>query len=116
MEQLMGKVLQVRVSVSTWNEDLVEKSWPNLSELAFSVPIQLSKHGVQELIQGLAGGLNYLDWSDERKKKMGPGINSAEKLYRDLERALANWQIQEANRLTDQIELVLDKLEDNFVK
>lgn len=112
----MGRALQVRVSVSTWNYDLVEQYWPRLAALAFSVPIHLPQKGVLEMIQGLAGGLNYLDWSDNRKTKMGPAIREAEQLARDLERALANWDARLANKLTDQIELILDKLEDNFVK
>ena len=111
----MGKVLQIRVLAHTWNEELAEKMWPRLYELAFSVPTKFKKHGVAELIQGLDEGLTYLDWSKDRQNKMGDGIKKAVQLYRELERALAEWQVSNANRLTDEIEQVLEQLEDNFV-
>lgn len=113
---LVGKVLQVRVSATTWNEELVEKMWPNLYELAFSVPTKFSQHGVSDLIRGLDEGLKYLDWSEQRQTKMGPSISHIAQLQRDLERALADWNVTVANNLTDEIEKQLDQLEDNFVK
>ena len=58
----MGKALQIRVSAVTWNEDLLEKLWPKLTELAFSVPIKHEKHGVLEMVKALDEGLQFLDF------------------------------------------------------
>ena len=53
----MGEALQIRVTAVTWNEDLLEKLWPKLTELAFSVPIKHEKHGVLEMVRALHEGL-----------------------------------------------------------
>lgn len=70
----MGEALQIRVTAVTWNEDLLEKLWPQLTELAFSVPIKHEKHGVLEMVRALHEGLQFLPWSEARRKAMGPGI------------------------------------------
>lgn len=56
----MGKALQIRVTAVTWNEDLLEQLWPQLSELAFSVPIKHENHGVLEMVRALDEGLQFL--------------------------------------------------------
>lgn len=70
----MGKALQIRVSAVTWNEDLLEELWPQLTELAFSVPIQHEKRGVLEMVRALDEGLTFMKWSKNRQDVMGPGI------------------------------------------
>ena len=111
----MGKALQIRVTAVTWNEDLLEKLWPRLTELAFSVPIKHEKHGVLEMVRALHEGLQFLPWSEARRKAMGPGIEEAARLKQALENALADWQPREANILSDKLEDVLDTLEKAFV-
>ena len=111
----MGEALQIRVSAVTWNEDLLEKLWPQLTELAFSVPIKHEKHGVLEMVRALHEGLQFLPWSEARRKAMGPGIEEAARLKQALENALADWQPREANILSDKLEDVLDTLEKAFV-
>ena len=111
----MGEALQIRVTAVTWNEDLLEKLWPKLTELAFSVPIQHEKHGVLEMVRALHEGLQFLPWSEARRKAMGPGIEEAARLKQALENALADWQPREANILSDKLEDVLDTLEKAFV-
>ena len=111
----MGNALQIRVSAVTWNEDLLEKLWPKLTELAFSVPIKHEKHGVLEMVRALHEGLQFLPWSEARRKAMGPGIEEAARLKQALENALADWQPREANILSDKLEDVLDTLEKAFV-
>ena len=111
----MGEALQIRVTAVTWNEDLLEKLWPRLTELAFSVPIKHEKHGVLELVRALHEGLQFLPWSEARRKAMGPGIEEAARLKQALENALADWQPREANILSDKLEDVLDTLEKAFV-
>ena len=70
----MGKALQIRVSAVTWNEDLLEKLWPKLTELAFSVPIKHEKHGVFDMVRALDDGLQFLPWSEARRKALGPAF------------------------------------------
>ena len=111
----MGEALQIRVTAVTWNEDLLEKLWPKLTELAFSVPIKHEKHGVLEMVRALNDGLQFLPWSEARRKAMGPGIEEAARLKQALENALADWQPREANILSDKLEDVLDTLEKAFV-
>ena len=111
----MGEALQIRVTAVTWNEDLLEKLWPKLTELAFSVPIKHEKHGVLEIVRALHEGLQFLPWSEARRKAMGPGIEEAARLKQALENALADWQPREANILSDKLEDVLDTLEKAFV-
>jgi hypothetical protein len=111
----MGKALQIRVSAVTWNEDLLEKLWPQLTELAFSVPIKHERHGVLEMVRALDEGLQFLPWSEARRKALGPGIHKAAQLKAELEEALANWQPRDANKLSDALEDVLDQLERAFV-
>ena len=111
----MGEALQIRVTAVTWNEDLLEKLWPKLTELAFSVPIKHEKHGVLEMVRALDEGLQFLPWSEARRKAMGPGIEEAARLKQALENALADWQPREANILSDKLEDVLDTLEKAFV-
>lgn len=110
----MGKALQIRVSAVTWNEDLLEELWPQLTELAFSVPIQHEKRGVLEMVRALDEGLTFMKWSKNRQDVMGPGIREAARLKKELEAALADWQPREANALSDQLEDVLDQLEQAF--
>ena len=111
----MGEALQIRVTAVTWNEDLLEKLWPQLTELAFSVPSKHEKHGVLEMVRALHEGLQFLPWSEARRKAMGPGIEEAARLKQALENALADWQPREANILSDKLEDVLDTLEKAFV-
>ena len=110
----MGKALQIRVSAVTWDVELLEKLWPRLSELAFSVPVKHDKHGVLEMVQSLGDGLKFMDWSKERKQALGLGIEKAVDTARRLEGALSNWNPREANALSDELELELDKLEAAF--
>ena len=111
----MGKALQIRVAAVTWNEDLLEELWPRLTELAFSVPVRHERRGVLEMVRALDEGLQFLPWSEERRTVMGPGIREAARLKAGLEAALADWQPGEANRLSDELEDTLDRLERAFV-
>ncbi len=107
----MGEALQIRVSAVTWNEELVEKLWPRLTALAATVPTNTQKHGVLELVQALHEGLRFMDWPKERKDALSPGVTKAVTIKRALEDALAMWKPSEANKLSEQLEAVLDTLE-----
>lgn len=112
----MGEALQIRVSAVTWNEDLVEKLWPRLTQLAASVPTKQDKHGVLEMVRALSDGLAFMDWSPARKEKMGPLIRKAAEIKASLEKALADWKPAEANAASEQLEATLDELEKSFTK
>lgn len=111
----MGKVLQIRVIAVTWDQDLVEETWPRISRLAFSVPIKLANHGVLEMTRALSEGLAFEKWSPERKEALGPGIRKAERIRIDLDKALADWEPSKANQLSDELEDTLDALERAYV-
>ena len=110
----MGRALQIRVSAVTWNEDLLEECWPRLTELAFSVPVSHERRGVLEMVRALDDGLKFLPWSEARRAA-GRGIHKAARLKAELEAALADWDPGKANRLSDQLEDVLDDMEKAFV-
>ncbi len=110
----MGKVLQIRVTSCTWNEDLVEQEWPRLAQLAFSVPIKHEKHGVMDMVKALGDGLQFMDWTPERKNALAEGIQNAVALKKSIETALADWDPRTANRLSDDLEEQLDALEHKF--
>ena len=67
------------------------------------------------MVRALHEGLQFLPWSEARRKAMGPGIEEAARLKQALENALADWQPREANILSDKLEDVLDTLEKAFV-
>lgn len=107
----MGKALQIRVSAVTWDEDLVTEFWPRLAEWAFSVPLKHEKRGVLEMVRALDDGLKFMDWSEQRRNALGPGIKKAVDIKHRIEVALADWDPRTANRLSDELEAVLDTLE-----
>ena len=111
----MGKVLQIRVIATTWDEELLEDYWPRLARLAFSMPVKIEKHGVLEMVRALADGLEFMKWSDQRKERMGPGIREAAKIREELERALSDWDPKKATELSNRLEETLDNLERDYV-
>ena len=111
----MGKVLQIRVIATTWNDDLVEDYWPRLARLSFGLPIKFENHGVLEMVRGLAEGLQFMKWSDARKAAMGPGIEKVAEIRREIEKALSDWNPRQANELSNQLEDALDQLERAYV-
>ena len=107
----MGKALQIRVSAVTWDEELLEKLWPRLTELAFSVPLKHDKRGVLEMVKSLHDGLRFMDWPAQRKEALTPGIELCADIAQRIEGSLTNWDPRKANALSDELELELDKLE-----
>ncbi len=110
----MGKALQIRVSAVTWDENLPAKLWPELMELAESIPSSEKRLGVIELVHRLGDGLQFMNWSEKRVAAMGEDILLAVKTVKELESALADWDPRKANVLSDALEDILYKLEDNF--
>lgn len=112
----MGKVLQIRVTAVTWDDELLEDYWPRLTRLAFSIPVRLENHGVLEMVRALAEGLEFMKWSEARKAAMGPGIREAAHIRADIEEALADWEPRKANELSNRLEDALDALERAYVE
>ncbi len=109
----MGKLLQIRVSAWTYDEDAVKANWKNLFALAW--PYSSSpggKCGVLELVTALENGMALGDWPEGVKEHLENGIEQAGELKRQLEQALANWEPRQANRLSDDLEDVLFRLEE----
>lgn len=107
----MGKALQIRVSASTWDVELLEKLWPSLYELAKSIPVHQEKEGVFEMVRALDEGLRFMDWPQVRKDRLAAGIHRCAQLKQEIEEALANWDPRTANALSDRLEEELDTLE-----
>lgn len=107
----MGRILQIRVSAWTWDEDLVSKAWPRLAELAFSVPLKHEKRGVLEMVTALGDGLQFMNWPAPRQEALRHGIEKAVDTKRRIEGALEKWTPREANALSEELENLLDSLE-----
>ena len=113
----MGKALQIRVSAVTWDLGLVEKLWPNLFELACTVPSSLctnNKMGVIEMVYRLNDGLQFMKWAKEKQEILGKDIKEATKKVKLIEDALADWNASKANTLSDELEDILNNLEHNY--
>ena len=107
----MGKALQIRVSASTWNVDLLEELWPAICELVQEIPVRPGQLGVLEMVQALDEGCRFMKWSASLKDAIAPGIARCARLKNELEEALAAWDPRTANALSDKLEEELDKLE-----
>lgn len=111
----MGKVLQIRVIATTWNDELLEDYWPRLTQLAFAVPIKLENHGVLEMVRALSEGLQFAKWPESRREALRQGIGEAAAIRDAINTALADWDPRKANELSNRLEDVLDKLERDYV-
>lgn len=109
----MGKVLQIRVTASTYDQREVKARWPRLCKLAFTPirPKELAQ-GVLELAQSLYEQCRFGEWDKELTDRLKPGIDKAKALCQELEAALADWKASEANRISDELEDQLDRLEE----
>ena len=130
----MGRVLTVRLSVTTYREEDVFRSWPQLCALAwpgkgkvfqdgwkpdpaaFAPPVAADpvRHGVMELVHGLLEEACLGDWDKKVRAGLEAGLPGLEKAASKLESALADWQPQAANTATNEIEDSLDSLEEKL--
>ena len=107
----MGRVLQIRVSASTFDEREVADRWPSLSRLAFEELPQGAARGVLELVEHLADRQRIGLLPKEADEALGEKTRRAAELKSKLEEALADWKAGEANTLSEQLEDLLDDLE-----
>lgn len=127
----MGRVLTVRLSAVTYSEEDVYKTWPSLCALAwpgqgetrsgawrpcapaFVGPVAPEKRtrGVVDLAHDLLEESRFGDWEPGLKNLLEQHLADLAAARSVLDKALEDWQPREANRATDMIEDVLDKLE-----
>ena len=111
----MGRILQIRVSAWTYDEDEVCRAWPLLTALVWE---QLDRwgqpgmrRGVTELAEYLPDSLRFgslLSPCREQALAAAEGVTTALEAMRS---ALANWDPREANRQSDLLEEALDRAE-----
>ena len=106
----MGKLLQIRVSASTFDSDQVVKRWPSLYALAWADEPPGPSRGVLELAATLADR-KRLGMLPQDARFLDPDIDRAEALREGLESALGDWQAGRANEISDRLEELLDELE-----
>ncbi|WP_031387606.1 hypothetical protein [Desulfonatronum thiodismutans] len=110
----MGKVLQIRVSATTYDPDEVYRQWPALSRLSWGEKhyADLKVVGVRELVAALEDKWKFgEDWPQDLKNSLAKDVGALRELDRRLEDALADRQADAADRITYELEDALDELE-----
>ncbi|MGX9367150.1 formin-like protein 18 [Desulfoplanes sp. PS50] len=111
----MGRFLQIRVMAHTYDESDLAKAWPTLWALGFPEtspsPMMSRKKGVLELVDSLADQIRFDMIDPSVQKVLQSGADQAKRLKKELEQALADWNPQKANTLSDQLEETLTELE-----
>ncbi len=110
----MGKVLQVRVSASTYDPDDVYRQWPTLSRLSWGEKhfADLKAVGVRELAATLEDKWKFgEDWPQDLKQLLARDVESLRELDQRLEDALADRRADTADRITHELEDALEELE-----
>ena len=111
----MGKILQIRVSAWTYDEDEVLAAWPRLCSIVWPQLDQWGpagmKHGVTELAGYLPDALRFSDLPDAVKKALRPGVDNVADILEQMRSALASWDPRKANALSEVLEEALSELE-----
>ncbi|CAK7037009.1 MAG: hypothetical protein DELT_00609 [Desulfovibrio sp.] len=127
----MGRVLSIRLSAVTYNEEDVFRAWPGLCALAwpgagevangvwkpqakaFAAPVPAApvRRGVVELAHALVEEFTLGDMAAAVKEKLRDKMAELQNAAAKLETALGDWKPQDANTATNAIEDALDKLE-----
>ena len=111
----MGRILQIRVSAWTYDEDEVLQAWPKLCALVWSQLDQWGpagmKRGVTELAGYLPDALRFSELPDDVKRALLPGVKKVASILEDMRKALADWDPRRANALSDALEEALFELE-----
>ena len=111
----MGRILQIRVSAWTYDEDEVTQAWPKLCALVWSQldqwgPVGM-KRGVTELAGYLPDALRFSDIPEDQKKLLRPGTEKVASVLEAMRSALADWDPRRANVLSSELEDALSELE-----
>ena len=130
----MGRILSVRVSAATYNEDDVFRTWPRLCSLAwpgkgriwpdgwkldpvsFASPVASDpvRRGAVELVQGILEEFRLGDWDAAITAQVQDEMKNLAVSMGKLDQALGDWQPQAANAVTNEIEDSLDSLEEKL--
>lgn len=131
----MGRILAIRLSAVTYNEEDVFRSWPQLCALAwpgkgkmcgttwqpapdfFPPPVHAEpvSRGVVALAHTLLEESRFGGWDTALKSRLERDLAGLQTAVEQLETALADWQPQAANRASDALEDRLDSLEEKLV-
>lgn len=121
----MSRVLFIRVSAETFNEDDVLKSWPTLCATVWpdaganknDKPSRIIKQlapspakGALALVDAFTEHVRFVADEAERKALL-PYAEKLEGLRKNLDEALGNRDVHKASTLTDAIEDALDEAE-----
>ena len=116
----MGRILQVRVSAWTYDEDEVSRAWPLLSSFVWAQTDRWgppdARHGVLELAGFLPDAIRFGLKDGALKQQAGTACARTGALLEKLREALAGWDPHEANRVSVQLEDSLDNLEQIFAE
>ena len=108
----MGRILFIRVSAATYNEEDVLKTWPNLCAFAWQDDtLPATDKGVIPLVLALGNRLLLVD--DAGKDALQDNLHRLAQLHSKLEAALAERDVHGAHAITNKIEDTLDSLERN---
>lgn len=136
----MGKVLNIRVMAQTYSEDDVAKTWPRLTLLAWpewsaklgmdrvknglpgysagAGPVEKAlgprRHGVMELAEALPDLVKFGDLPESVAAALQGPAEQTEKIRRELEAALGDWDVKKASSLTFTLEDALSKAEQSL--
>lgn len=110
----MGRVLQVRLYAYTYAEEDARSAWPTLWKIAFEETkpgFPHDKKGVLELVRALDDLYQFGDIPGSFRKILEQDLSGVLGGVNELQRQLAEWNPQAANRATDLIEDRLNELE-----
>jgi len=108
----MGRILQIRVSAYTYDENQVAAAWPALCGLAWDQGrVAGANYGVLELGRTLAEKKRLGLLSGEAVAALGDGPEHLDALISSLEAALGDWNPTHANQLSEELEEALGELE-----
>jgi hypothetical protein len=108
----VGRLLQIRVSATTYRPEDVARAWPRLFAAAWpNEVVRGAAAGVLELVEGLSDSMRFGEMPEQLKRELEPGITRAIFLKRQLEEALGEWNARRANELSEALEQILDETE-----
>lgn len=107
----MANNLYIRVSVLTYDENDVVKSWPHLFTLVWPDGLSKQSRGVLELSTALTEAVRYDMIAKSASTILAPFMEELEALLLKMEEALGDQDLPRIRILANQIEAVLDDAE-----
>lgn len=129
----MGRILTIRLTAATYDENEVFQTWPKLCSLAWPgkgevangvwrrtvLPAALQapqgtprqRGGVLELAGALSDQARFGAWLPAQKEQLRDGLARLAAAGEELEIALADWQGQAAHKASNALEDALDDME-----